>query len=334
MEGARFRKLGGFFHEVFGTRVHKVGLRGGFTCPNRDGTVGTGGCSFCNPASSLPLGFRQDMTITEQLEEGCAYVARRHGVTSFIAYFQDYTVTYGDPDLLRGMLLETLAFPGIVGAALCTRPDCLAEPVLDRLADLARDHFLWVEVGVQSSEDALLLRAGRGHDAACATDAFSRLHDRGLLTAAHMILGLPGSDSGSVEADATFIRRTGTAGLKLQNLHVVSGTRLEEEYRRGDLEPMTLEGYAGRVVEFLERTDPGVVIQRVSGEAPRALTVAPDWSVNKLAVVNAVHRLLEERDGWQGRLLGFPRDALDAPPAALSALRGSLARIARKRIPG
>jgi len=332
MEGDRFRKLGGFLRGIFGARVFKVGLRGGFTCPNRDGTAGAGGCSFCNPDSAMPLGYRDGMPLHEQLREGCAYVARRHGAELFIAYFQDYSTTHGDVERLRGLLLEALSFPGVVGAALCTRPDCLGEAVLEMLSDLAKEHFLWVEIGVQSSEDGVLIRANRCHDAASSSEAFRRLQARGLLTSAHMIIGLPGSTRGSIPADAAFVRDSGAAGIKLQNLHVVSGTRLEEEFRSGAFEPMTLDAYASAVVEFLELTDPAVVVQRVSGEAPRGLTVAPDWSVNKLAVVNAVQRRMEEMDTWQGRALGFPGSALAGPPAALSAIPRNLADIALKRL--
>jgi len=334
MDGDRFRKLGGFLRTVFGERVFKVGLIAGSACPNRDGSLGTGGCSFCNPLSSMPLGHREGMSLEEQLRAGCRHVAGRHRTRLFVAYFQDYSATYGDPGRLRRLLLSALAFPGVVGAALCTRPDCLGEPVLDMLSEIAARHFLWVEVGVQSSVDGALLRANRCHDAACSREAFRRLHARGLLTSAHMIVGLPGSGEGAVASDAAFVRGSGTAGLKLQNLHVVAGTRLEREYRDGELEPMTLEVYADRVAEFLRLTHPGVVVQRVTGEAPRGLTVAPDWSVNKLAVVNAVQRRLEETDAWQGKALGFPRSALEAPPAALSALPERLADIARNRLSG
>jgi radical SAM protein (TIGR01212 family) len=332
MEGDRFRKLGGFLRGIFGARVFKVGLRGGFTCPNRDGTAGAGGCSFCNPDSSMPLGYRDGIPLREQLREGCAYVARRHGAVFFIAYFQDYSTTYGDVDRLRELLLESLSFPGVVGAALCTRPDCLGDAVLEMLSELAKEHFLWVEIGVQSSEDGVLLRANRCHDAACSAEAFRILHGRGLLTAAHMIIGLPGFTSGSIRADAAFVRESGTAGIKLQNLHVVAGTRLGEEFLSGAFEPMTYDAYTSGVVEFLELTDPAVVVQRVSGEAPRGLTIAPDWSVNKLAVVNAVQRRMEETDTWQGRALGFPRSALAGPPVALSAIPRNLADIALKRL--
>jgi uncharacterized protein len=332
MDSDRFRKMGGFLQGIFGGRVFKVGLRGGFSCPNRDGTAGYGGCSFCNPDSAMPLGYREGMSLAKQLEEGCAYITRRHGAELFLANFQDYSTTYGDAERLRGLLIEALAFPGVVGAALCTRPDCLGGEILDVLTGLAREHFLWVEVGVQSSENGVLRRANRCHDAACSTDAFHRLHARGLLSAAHMIVGLPGSNRSSVQTDAAFVRESGTAAIKLQNLHVVSGTRLEEEFRDGAFEALTLDGYVRMAVEFLEFTDPSVVVQRISGEAPRWLTVAPDWSVNKLAVMNAVHRRMRELDTWQGRALGYPRSALSGPPSALSAIPPDLADIALKSL--
>ncbi|MCK4506163.1 MAG: TIGR01212 family radical SAM protein [Candidatus Aegiribacteria sp.] len=313
MDQGRIRNLNSFFNQVFGTRVHKVSLRGGFTCPNRDGSVGTGGCSFCNPAGSRPMTFIDGMSIKEQLEAGCRFVASRYKVDSFLAYFQDYSTTYADPEKLSELYSTAIDFPGVVGLALCTRPDCLNAQIMDLLEELSGRTFLWVELGVQTSNDSILEDMNRCHTSKDTLTAMENLHSRNILTTAQMIIGYPGSDDEDTLTDAEFVRKTGTSGLKLQNLHVVKDTELERMYLNNEFDLMTLDKYIDRVITFLEYTEPGTVIQRLTGEAHHELTVAPKWSLNKQSVVNRIHQALFERDSWQGRKLGYPRTALDAP---------------------
>lgn len=313
MDGERIRNLSGFFRQIFGTKVHKIGLWGGFTCPNRDGSIGTGGCSFCNPEGSRPMTSREGMSIDEQLKAGSSYVANRYKVNRFIVYFQDYSTTYSNPDKLRELYSTALAFPGVVGLTLCTRPDCLGTPVLDLLEELSDKSFLWVELGVQTSNDRILADMNRCHTSKDSLAAMQELHSRNILTTAQMIIGYPGSSDKDIPADAEFIRRTGTSGLKLQNLHVVKGTAIERMYLNDEFDLMTLEQYIDRVISFLEYTEPHVVIQRLTGEAHHTLTAAPKWSLKKQLTVNGIQRLLEERDSWQGKKLGYPRTALDKP---------------------
>ena len=313
MDRDRIRNLNGFLKQIFGTRVYKIGLWGGFTCPNRDGSLGTGGCSFCNPAGSRPMTFINGMSINEQLEAGCRYVASRYGVDSFLAYFQDYSTTYADTDRLSELYSTALDFPGVVGLTLCTRPDCLNAQILDLLEELSERAFLWVELGVQTSNDRILKDMNRCHTSKDTMKAMENLHSRNILTTAQMIIGYPGSCDEDILNDADFIRKTGTSGLKLQNLHVVKDTELERMYLNDVFISMTLEKYVERVVSFLEYTEPRVVIQRLTGEAHHNLTVAPKWSRNKQSIVNGIHRTLEDRNSWQGKKLGHPRTALDAP---------------------
>jgi hypothetical protein len=315
MEKSRYRNLSGFLRETFGGRVHKVGLYGGFTCPNRDGTLGTGGCTFCNPASSRPGSYRDGMTVGEQLEAGCAYVGSRFGTDMFLPYFQDYTATWCEPSRLEELCRSVLGFPGVVGLSLCTRPDCLGDGILDVLEGLAREAFLWVEVGVQTGSDRLLEAMNRCHTAEDSEKAFERLGERGIHSSAHVILGYPGETGGDVLETARLVSGSGTLGVKVQNLHVVAGTGLAESFGRGEFTPPTLEDYAERTLLLLENIRPDIVVQRLSGEAPAALTVAPGWSRRKSSVIDAVRSLLESRDGWQGRALGFPLSALEEPVA-------------------
>lgn len=309
----RYRKVNRFLREAFGERVYRVGLRGGFTCPNRDGSLGEGGCVFCNPASNEPLGYEPGMSVTEQLEWGIEYVRERHGNEKFIAFFSDYTATYAELDRLERLYREAIAHPGVVGLALSTRPDCLSPEILDLLQRIARDTFLWVELGVQSARDSSLELIRRHHTVADSRRAIAALRERGIAVSAHVILGLPGETGEEMDATARFLAESGVHGVKIHNLHVVEGTSLAETYRRGEHRPLELAEYAGLAARFLERIPPWVVIQRISGEAPRRITVAPAWSVNKLAVMNAVEDELERRDTWQGKALGHGREDLITP---------------------
>lgn len=298
----RYRDLNGYLRETFGKKVYKVGLVGGFTCPNRDGAVGTGGCSFCNPLSSMPLNYAQGAGVTRQLHDGTSYIRRRHRADGFLAYFQDCTTTYGPPETLEALYREALAHPEVVGLCLCTRPDSLSRPVLELLEVLSNEHFVWVELGVQSGSDRTLGRMNRRHTAAAALRAFRELHRRGIRSGAHVILGYPGETREEALGTADLLNESGTLGVKIQNLHVVKDTPLQKSFLAGEFSPISLDVYASLVVDFLERLNPETVIMRLTGEAPLHLTVAPSWSVNKLAVLNRVRRELETRNTFQGRL--------------------------------
>ncbi len=308
----RYRGLNGYLRETFGRKVYKVGLVGGFTCPNRDGSLGTGGCTFCNPSGSLPLNYRPGMSLREQLETGTAYIRRRHRADAFLAYFQDCTTTYGPPETLKALYREALGFPGVVGLCLCTRPDSFNPPVLDMLQAISRESFLWVELGVQSGSDATLARMNRGHDTAAVIGAFRELHGRGIRTGAHIILGYPGETGAEALSTADLVNRTGTAGVKIQNLHVIRDTPLEKSLARGEFEPLSQNRYTELAVDFLERLNPETVILRLTGEAPAHLTAAPHWSINKMAVLNGIRAELVRRNTFQGRLYPSRRSG---PPA-------------------
>jgi radical SAM protein (TIGR01212 family) len=313
MEESLYRNLGDFLRGIFGEKVYKVGLYGGFTCPVRDGTLDSRGCTYCDPRSSRPLSYREGMTLEEQLRQGCSYIARRHSARLFMAYFQDNTATWGDPGRLRDLCTRALEWPGVVGLALCTRPDCLGDRVLDVLEELSRRTFLWVEVGIQTASDGLLRSMNRRHTHRDSVRALRSLHGRGIHSSVHVILGYPGESEEDRSATACFVNGSGTLGVKVQNLHVVAGTVLADSFSRGGFQVMTLDEYAVYAVTFLENIGPGVVVQRLTGEAPRELTVAPGWSVNKLAVLDAVKRRMRNGNSWQGKALGYPASALREP---------------------
>lgn len=304
----RYYSLNTFFRKTFGKKVYKVSIAGGFTCPTRDGSMGTEGCTFCNPTGSEPKHYQPGMTVTEQLQLATEYVRERHETDHFLAYFQDYTTTYKEISSLEKMYREALAFPGINGLSLCTRPDCIGEDVMDLLQNISRETFVWVELGVQSGCDITLLRMNRGHTVYDSEKTFERLHKRNIRTAAHVILGFPGESREETLATAELVNKSGTAGVKLQNLHVIKDTKLAEQYHDGEFELITRSEYASLAADFIERIRPDIVIQRVTGEAPPRMLVAPEWAINKLAVMNRVKRELMYRDSWQGKLLGYTMD--------------------------
>jgi radical SAM protein (TIGR01212 family) len=314
VEGAqRYRKVNGFLRETFGEKVYRVGLRGGFTCPNRDGAKGEGGCLFCNPASSEPLGYEPGMAMSRQLAEGVEYIRERHEADRFIAFLSDYTATYGEVGRLEELYRGALDHPDVVGLALGTRPDCLPPEVLDLLEKIARETFLWVELGIQSANEDSLAMLQRRHSVDDSRNAIAALRERGIAVSAHVILGLPGESREEMLATARFLGENRVHAAKIHNLHIVKNTPLATIYREGGCRLLDLDEYAELAVSFLEHLPSSIVIQRVSGEAPRRLTVAPSWSVNKLAVLNAVQRELERRDTWQGRALGCTLEELQQP---------------------
>lgn len=303
---ARFRRLSAWLQERYGERVHKISLRGGFTCPNRDGTLSRAGCTFCAGEALEPVGFHSEQTIAEQLAEGMAYIRARHAAKKFIAYFQDYSATYGPPDRLEATYAPVFDFPEIVGLAVGTRPDCLEEPVLDLLERLRVRLDLWVELGLQIANDALLDQLNRGHHVGEFTAAVTRCYSRGLPVCAHVIIGLPGATPEDERNTASLLGELGIWGVKLHAFHVIRDTPMARLHARGQAPVLEQAVYVDRVADFLERLPADTVIHRVTGEAPRRLTVAPAWTVNKLRVYDAVVARLAERDTWQGRLTGDP----------------------------
>ena len=268
----RFNSFNRVLRDGFDARVYKVGLRLDFTCPNRDGTVAVGGCTYCNNSSHTPANYRPRMSVTEQLEQGAAAIRRRHHAERFIAYFQSYTNTYDSPDRLEQLYREALAFPGVVGLAIATRPDCLADETLDLLARLARQTYLWLELGLESMRDRTLRWINRGHDLGQYIDAVERAQARGLRICTHLILGFPGESRDEMLETAAFFNRLNIDGVKLHNLHVLKNTVMEKYYLAGAVPLLSQDDYAALVVDFLERLNPEIVMHRLSAEAHRAIT--------------------------------------------------------------
>lgn len=299
--GKRYNSFNQALKDAFDARVYKIGLRLDFTCPNRDGAVAVGGCAYCNNDSHTPQDYRPRTSVTEQLEKGAAALSRRHRAEKFIAYFQSYTNTYGSVAKLERLYREALDFPGVVGLSISTRPDCVPDDVLDLIADLSRQTYLWLELGLESMHDRTLKWVNRGHGVAEFIDAVARCKERNLRICAHLILGFPGESREDMLRATALLNRLGIDGVKLHNLHVIKNTALEKIYNAGEFSLFSQNEYVALVVEFLERLSPDIIVHRLTGETYRAITVAPEWSVDKIGVHNAIHRELEARDTWQGR---------------------------------
>ncbi len=322
--GKRFNSYNRVLKDIFGARVYKIGLRMDFTCPNRDGKVAVGGCIYCNNASHTPEDYRPRASVTEQLIQGAAALQRRHRADRYIAYFQSYTNTYDSATKLESLYREALAFPGVVGLAIATRPDCVGEDVLELLQDLSRRTYFWLELGLESMHDRTLQWVNRGHGLREFIDAVERAKRRELRVCAHLILGFPGESRDDILATTDLLNRLGIDGVKLHNLHVIKNTVLEKFYHAGGFALLSRQEYVSLVADFLERLNPEMIVHRLTGETYRAITVAPDWSIDKIGMHNAIFRELEHRDAWQGRLYRVD-DKGDRSGAAISdCLQGAL----------
>jgi len=300
----RYRDLNTYFREMFGHRVHKITIDAGMTCPNRDGTLSTGGCIYCNAKGSGTGAFGAGKSIREQLESAKEKVARRFKAKKFIAYFQSFTNTYAPIETLRALYEEALAVPGVAGLAIGTRPDCISPQIVDLLAGYTDENLIWIEYGLQSAHDVTLNLINRGHDAAAFTRAVAATRGRGINICAHVILGLPGETRKQMLATARFLADQDIQGVKLHLLYVIRGTWLETLYKTGDYKCLEQKAYVEIVCEFLERLPADMVIQRLTGDPhPREL-VAPQWSLQKKETLDKINAYLVEKDTWQGRLVG------------------------------
>ncbi len=301
--GKRYNSFRHTLKEKFHARVQKVGLRADFTCPNRDGLVAVGGCIYCNNASHTPPRYRPGMAIKAQMEQGMEALRHRHKADKFIVYFQSYTNTYGSISKLERLYRDALDLPGVVGLSVATRPDCVPDEVLDLIADISRHTYVWLELGLESIHEKTLQWVNRGHGLKESIDAVERSRVRGLRVCAHIILGFPTESREEILETPPFLNRLGIDGVKLHNLHVIKNTQLEKIYRSGAFTALAREDTISLLLDFQELLQPETVIQRLTGETYRALTIAPDWSANKIGMVTEIHRELERRDTWQGKAL-------------------------------
>lgn len=290
---------------TLGGRVQKVSLDAGFTCPNRDGSLGRGGCSFCSNRAFTPSYLVGMPDMQAQLETGIAFAQRRYPRASrYLAYFQSYSNTYGDMARLRDCYEQALAHPGVVGLVIGTRPDCLPDAVLDYLAELSRRCIVELEIGIESCDDEVLVRCRRGHDHATSEDAIRRAAARGLSVTGHLLFGLPGETRDSVRAGATRLAALPLAALKFHHLQIVRGTRLAVQWKRepGSIAMLSPDDYLDWVIDVLELLPASMRIQRLGSEVPPAQRIAPAWDMRLTAFAAMLTERLAARETWQGRL--------------------------------
>ena len=296
----------------YGERVHKLALDASFSCPNRDGSKGRGGCTFCNNVSFSPNG-RQPAPVGAQIEAGRRVIRKRTGARKYIAYFQAYTNTYAAVEELALLYDLALAEPDVIGLSIGTRPDCVPDKVLDLLAGYQNDGVdVWLELGLQSSFDETLDKVNRGHGFAEYKSAVHRAHARGLRVCTHLIIGLPGEQGRECKTSLLRVLELGVEGLKLHPLHVVKGTVLANQWRRGEYQPLSLDSYVTTAADLIELTPPQVIYHRVTGTAAANLVLAPAWCSTKWQVINRISAELERRNTRQGSKAGLEDTATDS----------------------
>jgi hypothetical protein len=284
----------------FGCRVSKVNVDGGFTCPNRDGSKGTGGCAYCNNVSFSPRDSLPTIPIGDQMAHGMAYHRTRLASQKFIVYFQKYTNTYASIEVLASLYRQALDHPDVLGISVGTRPDALSDEALELLTDIARTRYVCLELGLQSMDDAILSDINRGHTLDDFLKTLQRADGRNFDICAHLIYGFPGETAAAFLKTANLIAELPIDSIKLHQLHAVEGTELAERYRRGEYQPLELAEYVKTAADFLERLPARITIQRLYGSAPLNICVAPRWGLKNNQMWYAVVNELTKRGSWQG----------------------------------
>lgn len=299
----RYNDFAGFLAGELPFKVQKISVNAGFTCPNRDGTKGFGGCTYCNNQTFNPAYCRDDRSVTMQLEEGKRFFARKYPQMKYLAYFQAYTNTYGELELLKRMYEEALAVEGVVGLVIGTRPDCMPDSLLDYLEEVNRRTFLLVEYGIESADDRTLERINRGHSFACTEDAVRRTAARGIRTGGHVILGLPGESREDLIKQAERLSELPLTTLKMHQLQLIRGTRMAHEYalHPEEFHLFSADEYIDLVIDYVEHLRPDLILERFVSQSPRELLIAPDWGLKNHEFTDRVKKRMKERDAWQGK---------------------------------
>lgn len=295
-----YRDLNTYYREIFGRKTAKISLNGGFSCPNRDGTLGTGGCIFCSAGGAGDFAESPALSIPEQIKAGKAQTAKKWEDPAYIAYFQAFTNTYAPVETLREIYQQALSQPEIQGLSIATRPDCMGDEVLDLLEELSQNTHLWVEFGLQTSNEKTAALIGRGYPNKTFVSAVKQLCQRHIPVVTHVILGLPGEKEEDILHTIDFLNRLPISGIKLHLLHVIAGTELARWYLEGRYLPLTEEEYIHLVCRCIARLRPDIVIHRLTGDGDKNSLLAPLWSLHKRNVLNQIHQQLRVKGITQG----------------------------------
>jgi len=302
----RFNAYSNYFRSLYGARVQKVSIDAGFTCPNRDGLKGFGGCTYCNNEAFNPSYCQPVKSVSEQIEEGIKFHKRRYNeAVSYLAYFQAYSNTYASLDTLKKLYEEALSYPGVIGLIIGTRPDCIDDEKLEYIKELSGRCYVAVEYGIESVYNKTLKRINRGHSFEDAVWALQRTDNLGITTGAHFIFGLPGETREEMLNQVDIISRLPIKTVKFHQLQIIKGTTMETEFKNnpGDFELFTWDEYLIFFIAFLERLNPAIVVERFTGEAPPRFLTGEGWGKKRTdQIVNLIEKHLEELNTWQGRL--------------------------------
>ncbi|MCU0378423.1 MAG: TIGR01212 family radical SAM protein [Bacteroidales bacterium] len=302
----RFNSYSDWFSAFFGKRVQKLSINAGFTCPNRDGTKGRGGCTYCSNEAFTPAYCTTDLSVTEQIERGITFHRKRYRrADSYLAYFQAYTNTYAAIEKLRTIYDEALNYPGVAGLVIGTRPDCVNSELLDYLGGMSRKYFIIVEYGIESVSDTTLTMINRGHDFASVVKAINDTAKQGIFTGGHLIFGLPGESRAEIIESASVISELPINALKIRQLQLVKGTPMAAEYKKcpEEFDLYSVDEYLDLVIAFCEKLNPAIMIERISGEAPPRLLDDPrSWQTRSNELFRLFEQRLEVNGTWQGRL--------------------------------
>lgn len=288
----KFKDYGTWLREQLGAKVQKIAINAGFTCPNRDGRVGWGGCTYCNNQTFNPDYCQTTKSITEQLEEGKRFFARKYPDMKYLAYFQAYTNTYADVEHCIALYEEALRVEDVVGIVIATRPDCVPDSLLDYLTELNRRTFLIIEYGIESANDETLKRINRGHTFADSVLAIKRTAERGIRVGGHMILGLPGEDHDELMRQARLIGQLPLTTLKLHQLQIIRGTKMEEEWQETPWSLPSVDEYIELVLDYISLLPPTLVLERFVSSSPASLLVAPRWGLKNYEFVNRLNKVI------------------------------------------
>lgn len=306
LEHERYLNYNQILKSKFSERVQKISINAGFTCPNRDGSKGKGGCTYCNNQTFSPEYCKSTKSVSLQVEEGITFFRHKYKAQLYLAYFQSYTNTYDTLENLKSIYEEALSYPNVVGLVVGTRPDCVNDELLDYFGALAKKYYVMIEYGIESTNDDTLRFINRGHDYHSAVKAIQETIERGINVCAHIILGLPNEDREMILSHAYKLSQLPIIALKIHQLQIVRGTKMAEQFSNNPewFHLYTANEYIDLVIDFLERLNPSIAVERFVSQSPKDLLIAPDWGLKNFEFVAKIEKRLKERDTWQGRLLG------------------------------
>ena len=299
-----YNDFGDFLHKEFPFKVQKISINAGFTCPNRDGTKGWGGCTYCNNQTFSPQYCVTEKSVTKQLEEGIQFFSRKYPQMKYLAYFQSYTNTYGSLESLLSKYNEALSYPGVVGLIIGTRPDCMPDELLDALSEISKHAFVLIEYGVESTNNETLKYINRGHTYEEAIDTINRTSEKGLMCGAHLILGLPGENREVILSHAQKISKLPLTTVKLHQLQLIRHTKMAKQFEENPekFHLYAVDEYIDLCIDFIELLNPEFVLERFVSQSPKELLIEPDWGLKNFEFMAKVNKRIAERGTWQGRL--------------------------------